>query len=489
MQSNILHSVLARGSSLTRTASRLQSRRLSTTARSKVYPSSLACVHDISDNSSVMFGGFGVTGVPENLIAGIMQTSAKNLTGIAIDVCTDEYGLGLLLESKQVTKLHCCYVGEHPSMAQLFYNGEVELNLWPMGTLVEKIRSAGAGIPAFYTATGVNTSVQEGNLPCRYNKDGSVAMRSKAKESREFDGRQYILEEAIEADFACIKAWKGDSAGNLVFRSVARNSNPDCAKAARVCIAEVEELVEEGELAPDEIHLPGIYVDRVVVGEKYDKLFERIKFGEPDESDGVGDNIGRLTVPYSKLPPVSTLQRIHLACFPNSKVTHGRLHTHSHNMCHGQKVSAPFAAPPPSSSSSSPSSTSSSAVPLGTAANSKPVSSSTLIRERIGRRAAQEFENGMVVNLGIGIPTVAANYVPPHVNVKLQSENGLLGMGPYPVAGETLADPDLTNAGKEPVTYLPGSSAFGASESFAMIRGKHIDLVLLGCLQVSAKGK
>jgi len=255
----------------------------------------------------------------------------------------------------------------------------------------------------FFTATGVGTTlVQEGGFPVKLNKDGSVAIGSKPRETRVFNGREYVMEEAIRGNFALIKAWKADKRGNLVFRNTARNFNPNMATAADITIAEVEEIVETGDLKPDEIHLPGIYVHRLLKGPKYEKRIERLTLDRGENKD------------------------------------------------------------------------------------SKPLNEAAVKREKIVRRAALEFKDGMYCNLGIGMPTLASNYIPKGLHIELQSENGLLGIGPYPKQGQQ--DPDLINAGKETVSTIPGSSLFSSAESFAMIRGAHVDLTILGALQVAENG-
>jgi len=376
----------------------------SSTGPSKVYPNADEAVADIKDGSTLLVGGFGLCGIPENLIDAVAKKGVKSLTAVSNNCGVDDFGLGKLLRTKQVRRMISSYVGENKNFEAQYLSGELEVELTPQGTLAEKLRAGGAGIPAFFTRTGYGTLVQEGGNVIKYGpggaKGGAVEIASEPRETRDFDGEGYVMERSITGDFAIVKAWKGDERGNLVFRGTARNFNPDCARAAKVCVAEVEELVPVGSIAPEDVHLPGIYVQRVVQGSGYEKRIEKRTISS---SDGV--------VKASKLDEK---------------------------------------------------------------------------RELIVRRAAAELVDGMYINLGIGLPTLVSNYLKPGVRVELQSENGLLGIGPYPL--EENIDADMINAGKETITALPGASAFSSSDSFAMIRGSKVNCTILGALQVAQNG-
>ncbi|MFJ5622643.1 CoA transferase subunit A [Peribacillus loiseleuriae] len=224
----------------------------------KILSSLDGVIQQIEDGATIVVGGFGLCGIPEKLIMSLRDKGVKDLTIVSNNCGVDDWGLGLLLENKQIKKMVASYVGENKLFEQQFLSGELEVELVPQGTLAERLRAGGAGIPAFYTATGVGTEVAKG------------------KEHKEFDGKTYIMEKGIVGDFAFVKAWKADPFGNLVYRKTARNFNPVVATAGKVTIAEVEEMVGIGELNPDEVHTSGVYVQKVFVGENYEKRIERL---------------------------------------------------------------------------------------------------------------------------------------------------------------------------------------------------------------------
>ena len=223
----------------------------------KVVASADEAVHDVGDGSVIMLGGFGLCGIPENLIRALVRKGSKNLTTISNNAGVDGFGVGLLLSAGQISRHIGTYVGENKLLESMVLTGKIQLDLVPQGTFSERIRAGGAGIPAFFTPTGVGTIVAEG------------------KETRDFDGRTYVMERALKADFAFVKAWKGDRMGNLVYRKTARNFNPVMATAATVTIAEVEHLVEPGELDGDAVHTPSVYVKRILRGEEFEKRIEK----------------------------------------------------------------------------------------------------------------------------------------------------------------------------------------------------------------------
>ncbi|MCL4116052.1 UNVERIFIED_CONTAM: hypothetical protein GTU68_003729 [Idotea baltica] len=223
----------------------------------KVVDNAKVAVQDIADNATIMLGGFGLCGIPENSILALRNSGVKGLTCISNNAGVDDFGLGLLLQTRQIQKMISSYVGENDEFERQLLAGELEVELTPQGTLAEKIRAGGAGIPAFFTQTGFGTEVAEG------------------KEEREFNGKPHILEHALKADFSIIKAWKGDTHGNLIFKATARNFNSMMAMAGKITIVEVEELVEAGELNANEIHVPGIFVQRIFKGSDYEKRIEQ----------------------------------------------------------------------------------------------------------------------------------------------------------------------------------------------------------------------
>lgn len=230
----------------------------------KVFENAMDAIHDIHDGATLMVGGFGLCGIPENLIAAVKKKGVKGLTVISNNAGINEFGLGMLLQTRQIRKMISTYVGENELFEQQFLKGEIEVELVPQGTFSERIRAGGAGIAAFFTPTGVGTLIEEG------------------KEKRQFDGRQYLMERALKADFSFVKAFKGDAMGNLVYRKTARNFNPMMATAGRITIAEVEQLVPVGDIEPDHVHTPGIFVKRIFQGVEYEKRIEKRTYRTSD---------------------------------------------------------------------------------------------------------------------------------------------------------------------------------------------------------------
>lgn len=375
----------------------------------KIYPSAAEAIKDMKPNSTLLCGGFGLCGVPDTLINEVHnRPDLTGLTAVSNNAGTDTSGLGKLLKTKQVKKMIASYIGENKTFEKMYLTGEIELELTPQGTLAERCAAGGKGIPAFYTPAAFGTVVQTGELPLRNKPDGTPDEFSYPKDVKVFNGKSYLLEHAIAGDVAFVKAYKADRLGNCQFRLAANNFNGAMGRNAKMTIVEAENIVEPGEIAPEAVHLPGIYVQRVVQStaekgiEKYTWAKDPNEEADPKAAAALGSGETRAK------------------------------------------------------------------------------------REMIVKRAAKEFKNGMYANLGIGMPMLAPGFVGEDVEVMLQSENGILGLGPYPRKGEE--DADLINAGKETVTLRPGASVFGSEESFGMIRAGRINLTILGAMQVSASG-
>ena len=381
-----------------------------------MFPSAAAALEDMQSNTTLLAGGFGLCGVPDTLINTVhAKPSVTGLTAVSNNAGVPGSGLSLLLESRQIKKMIASYVGENKVFERLYLEGAIELELTPQGTLAERCAAGGKGIPAFYTPAAFGTVVQTGELPLLRNNDGSVKAYNAPRDVKVFDGRSYVMEEAIKGDYAFVKAWKADRLGNCQFRFAAQNFNGAMGRNARETIVEAEHIVEPGDIPPAAVHLPGIYVSKVIQSTT-EKRIEKLTLSPS---------------PEDLLPTATTAADNRTASI------------------------------------------------LGTGETATK-------RERIVRRAAKEFKNGMYANLGIGMPMLAPAFVDPTVSVTLQSENGILGLGPYPQRG--LEDPDLINAGKETITLLPGASTFSSEESFGMIRSGRISLTILGAMQVSSHG-
>lgn len=372
---------------------------------SKVFNSVDEAVADIKSGSTVLSAGFGLCGTAETIIGAMVKRGIENLHSLTVvsNNAGTSIGGGLspLIESGQINRAICSFLGGNKVLEKLYLTGKIGIELTPQGTIAEKLRCGGAGIPAFYTPTGVNTFIQSGGIPIKLN-NGVVIEPAEPRETRIFDGRVYNMERAIKGDVAILRAHTVDEDGNVRFRYTTKNFAPMMAKAAKVTIVEAENIVPTGTIAPDDIHLPGIYVDRIVKATT-DKMLESKTLRQESNAE-----------------------------------------------------------------------------------SSKEVTPAARRRDIIAKRASKELHEGFYVNLGIGMPTLAPSFLPEGRKVWIQSENGILGMGAYPTEAEV--DIDIINAGKETVTLVPGASVFDSSESFAMIRGGHVDVSILGALQVGANG-
>ncbi len=372
---------------------------------SKIVGSSKEALKDVKSGMTILSGGFGCCGVPNSLLTTLSKDkSIANLTMVSNNAGVEDYGIGLLLKTRQISKMIASYVGENKEFERQYLSGELEVMLTPQGTLAEKIRAGGSGIPLFATPTGVDTLRETGGFIQKYDSEGRPVLLSEPVESWTDDkGKKFLLEKSIKADVALIKAYKADSEGNLQFRKTARNFNQDMVKAAKVVIVETEHLVENGSLSSENIHTPSIFVDKIIRWEDQNKPIE--------------------------------------------------FKTNSQNM----EINDKFLQNPKNAT-----------------------------RIKIASRAAKELRNNMYINLGIGIPTLVPTFADPSLNLFSQGENGILGLDGYPEPGKE--DPDIIDPGKMSVKVKKSASFFSSSESFAMIRGKHLDKSFLGAMEVAQNG-
>ncbi|KAK7201074.1 succinyl-coa:3-ketoacid-coenzyme a transferase- like protein [Novymonas esmeraldas] len=362
-------------------------------------------LEDVTDHATIAVGGFGYAGVPFELLAELHRSGRRGLTLIMASMSGEDCGVGPLAQAGQLKKAITSYMGENRVFASCFHAGRVEVELNPMGTLASRLSAGGTGIAGFYTTTGYGTAVASGDVPQRFAADGSgrVELFSTPRETRRVDGRWCVFETALHPDVALVRARRADRRGNLVFHGTARNMNIAAAKAGRLCIAQVEEIVECGELDPDEIHMSGVYVDRLVLLPDAVRKFEFLVTRDGADAAGAIDRNDA--------------------------------------------------------------------------------------KHRIARRAALEVQDGMVLNLGIGAPTLVTPYIAPNTDVLLMAGNGLLGVGPFPrTAAE--ADPDVLNASKQTVTVdRDGGAVFmDLVESMGLVRGGYVDMAMMGAMEVAENG-